>query len=462
MNRYFKLYSLLFLIFCSVGVFAQSKREFDKMIEEATLSGGIYHITCKNVKLKDMRSYFNGRKDITLEGYDIYEEMKFGDVTTFVKAIRFKPLAGYVPSQVQINRAKTQEDAAIARKKSEDEAKKSKAENAALVGTSTRFRAEQHHSGRFGLRDNSTGKLILDYQYERFWFIGANKDFIAATLHRTITDKGNLIILTIPNTWATGVFDFTGKQIVPCKYHSNINFPVKELSEVFIIAQSKEEVELYSKTGQLLVGGISEMNLRRLSKDAPIDFATYKRYDSWGIINKNGEISSAEYHELIDARNNFEYYSFRKNDKYGFIDRNGKEIEPTRYSEVLVQEKKLLEERYAKQLIWEEERKQRLIAEEQRRKRERDEANAIIVPEIISRRYYEEGSGSLTSRYWIVQFSVGLRTVRVYYYPEPPATYMCQKTFRGFNTLENAAEAIYVWQYYGQRKRTIGCISGCD
>lgn len=90
----YKFYTLLIALFCSIGLFAQSKREFDKMVENAILNNDIYTIHYpKNVKEKDLNSYFSGRKDLILKGYDKYDVLKYGDRITYVRLIRFTTVA---------------------------------------------------------------------------------------------------------------------------------------------------------------------------------------------------------------------------------------------------------------------------------------------------------------------------------------------------------------------------------
>ena len=166
------------------------------------------------------------------------------------------------------------------------------------------------------------GVIVNKYEYSA---VGSSKDSF-------IQVKRN-------NCW--GIFDLSNKiEIIPCDYFPGVMpqyDPVHFCRDFMIIPD--EELILISKDG--LFGYINKRNqlvVECIFKDArPFSegIAAVYNGNSWRFINTFGTYIGHEYSEVRDFQNGLAAVKDINKEKWGFIDNNGKQIIPFRFSEAL-------------------------------------------------------------------------------------------------------------------------------
>ncbi len=207
--------------------------------------------------------------------------------------------------------------------------------------------------GRYGLIDER-GRIIIDFKYDHLSYFNV--------------DNQAEVSLFSDNTYKKGVIDINGKEIISLEYQTIFN--TKELGqtkETYYQVEKDDKWGLMDKQGKLIIplqygyvsvdsadidkgwikvedeqrtqnGAINILTHKSIPMlyrfltfhDDLIEATTYQdgKY-SVQLLNQDGKPASSEIYQSLDYVNS--YFVAQKDNKYGLLDKKGKEVLPFKY-----------------------------------------------------------------------------------------------------------------------------------
>lgn len=183
-------------------------------------------------------------------------------------------------------------------------------------------------------------KNVLSYEEEgKYGLIDYNGNKLTPAVYEEVSSlKNKPGCIQVKKDGLYGVLDSNGKTIIDTKYNSIKGDEFSSEKDGYLrtgyIVSNKTKTGIYygyiDYNGKMLVEPVYESITRALEDDGEDIYLIFMDHGKKGVMKNKKEIIKPKYISII-YQNNSDIFIVSKNSKYGFIDRDGKEILPAEY-----------------------------------------------------------------------------------------------------------------------------------